>query len=408
MLLIPALIAFAPLAFAAIPAPAGPEITSHAELREALRSAKPGDTITLAATTFEGTLTVTDLHGEKDKPIVIRGASSERRPTFRNRAGQPGGEGIHLSHVSYITLENIGIQGTDSNGLNIDDGGRLDSPSVGVTVRNIFIDGIVATGNIDAIKLSGLKDFTIERCNINRWGNGGSAIDMVGCRDGTIRDCEINGLGSEASGIQAKGGSRDIAIQKCFLKNAGYRAFNIGGSTGLQFFRPKPEGFEAARITVEGCIINGSDTAAAFVGVDGATFRFNTTFGFKRWAIRILQENRAEGFVPSRKGDVTDNIFYFDDLNERNPPQAANIGDATDAASFSFARNFWFWDHGKVRMNLPSAEKDGRVDVNPELFDTLKGGQYWSSSGAAKDAGAHAWKPTTTKPAADAPKKNAR
>jgi hypothetical protein len=40
--------------------------------------------------------------------------------------------------------------------------------------------------NHDGIELSGVRDFrlercTVERCMVERWGRGGSAVDVVGC-----------------------------------------------------------------------------------------------------------------------------------------------------------------------------------------------------------------------------------
>jgi hypothetical protein len=97
-------------------------------------------------------------------------------------------------------------------------------------------------------------------------------------------------------GIQVKGGSSNIRIVRCRLEHAGSRAIQLGGSTGLQFFRPPlkagQEHAEARNLTVEGCTIIGSTGAIAFVGVDGAIVRFNKIYRPKRWAIRILQETR--------------------------------------------------------------------------------------------------------------------
>ena len=52
----------------------------------------------------------------------------------------------------------------------------------------------------------------------------------------------------------------------------------MGGSTGMNYFRPKGARYEAKDIRVEGCVFVGSDAPVAFTGVDGATFRYNTIY----------------------------------------------------------------------------------------------------------------------------------
>ena len=102
--------------------------------------------------------------------------------------------------------------------------------------------------------------------------------------------------------MQAKGGSADILVRACRFEHAGQRAVNLGGSTGLPFFRPEPQGFEARDITVEDCSFVGSLAPVAFVGVDGAVVRHNTIYRPRRWAFRILQETRGPDSCPAATG----------------------------------------------------------------------------------------------------------
>ena len=116
---------------------------------------------------------------------------------------------------------------------------------------------------------------------------------MVGCHRGEIVACTFrHGDTVGDHGVQAKGGSSDVVIRRCRFEHAGQRAVNLGGSTGLAFFRPKPEGYEAKNITVEDCTFDGSMAPIAFVGVDGAIVRHNTIYRPRRWGFRILQETQ--------------------------------------------------------------------------------------------------------------------
>ena len=51
---------------------------------------------------------------------------------------------------------------------------------------------------------------------------GGSGIDMVGCHDGRILNCDFRHRGDNgANGVQTKGGSSNVAIQRCRFENIG-------------------------------------------------------------------------------------------------------------------------------------------------------------------------------------------
>ncbi|WP_165226419.1 right-handed parallel beta-helix repeat-containing protein [Aquisphaera insulae] len=337
-------------------------------LRDALARARPGESILLAPGEYRGDVMVQGLHGEPGKPIVLRASDPKRPPVFRD-----GTTGLHLSRVAHVELRDLIVIGATGNGVNIDDGGTLDRPSHHVLVRNLVIRDIGPTGNRDGLKLSGVDDFRVEGCTIERWGSGGSGIDMVGCHRGEIVGSTFrHGDTTGDSGVQAKGGSRDIVIRRCRFEHAGQRAVNLGGSTGLAFFRPRLEGHEAKEITVEDCTFDGSMTPVAFVGVDGASVRHNTIYRPRRWGFRILQENRAPGFVPCRNGQFTDNLIAFRS-DEMVVP--ANIGDATAPQSFTLTRNAWYCldASGRSRPSLPIPEKDGTYGIDPGFRDAEAG-----------------------------------
>lgn len=391
-------------------------VASLGELRAAALKARAGDRLVLKAGVHEGSLHLEGLRGEEGKPIVIAGevrAGEEHQD--RRRVADPDGTGggtgsgtgggtgsgtgsgttirggVQLSRSSWVVIEDLVVEGSAGNGINVDDGGDRGNPARGVVVRRVVVRDVGRkagrNANLDGIKLSGLVGFRVEDCVIERWGGGGSGIDMVGCREGVIEGCVLRGggegagVGSGASGIQMKGGSREVVVRGCRLEHAGGRAVNIGGSTGLEFFRPpldeagagvgKGERFEAAGITVERCVIIGSDAAVAFVGVDGAEVRFNTIHHPRRWVVRILQETREPGFVACRGGKFTDNLIVFDVVGAGR----VNVGDATEPGTFVFARNWWYCDAepGRSKPALPTPEEKGVYGVDPGLKDAAGG-----------------------------------
>lgn len=336
------------------------KVSNAAELRAALSAAKPGTRVLLAGGNYGGGFQFANLRGEEGQPIVIAAATPENPPVFRDAP-----VAFHFSNPAYLELHNLVFTKLTVNGLNIDDGtGTTNASARGVVLRGLRVTDIGGNGNHDGLKLSGLWDFRVVDCVIERWGTrGGSAIDMVGCHRGVIEGSTFRHTNPEppnCSGVQAKGGSSDITIRGNRFESAGGRAVNIGGSTGLKYFRPpltaNGEHAEARNLRVEGNTFIGASTPVAFVGVDGAVVRFNTIERPSRWAIRILQENTAPGFVACRNGEFTDNTILFESTRG-----TVNVGSGTAPKTFKFARNWWYCtdNPGRSRPQLPVAEVDG-------------------------------------------------
>ena len=346
-------------------------VADRASLEEALRSARPGTTILLAPGDYDGGLRAERLAGKEGAPIVIRAADAESPPRIRG-----GRNALHLSDAVHVEIRDLVIEKCATNGMNVDDGGSFETPSAHVTFRGVTFRDIGSGGNHDGLKLSGVVDFRVEDCRFERWGRGGSGIDMVGCHRGVIDASTFReGDPQGANAVQMKGGSRDITVRRCRFEDAGGRGVNLGGSTGLPYFRPRPEGYEAKDLVVEDCVFVGGGAPVAFVGVDGATVRHNVIYHPGRWVLRILQETRGEDFVPSRNGRFESNIVVYRSSDVRT---LVNIGDGTDPASFRFSGNLWFCADRPERSeagarSLPTSEKDGIYGKDPRFEDPAKG-----------------------------------
>jgi hypothetical protein len=344
------------------------DVKDDAGLRRAIAEARPGTTIRVAPGDYAGGVYARDLHGAAGEPIVIRAADPAHPPAFRG-----GSFAFQISRASHVELRDLVVEKATDNGINIDDGGELTKPSHHIVLAGLTIRDVGPDGNHDGVKLSGLADFRVEGCTLERWGRGGSGIDMVGCRDGEIVGCTFrHGDEEGANAVQMKGGTRAVAVRRCRFEHAGHRAVNLGGSTGLPFFRPRPEGFEAKDLTVEDCTFIGSAAAVAFVGVDGAAVRRNVIYRPKSWAFRILQENRGEGFVHSRNGEIAGNLIVFraDEMKT-----AVNVGADTAPQTFTFAGNAWYALDAprRSRPNLPVPEAGGVYGVEPHFLDAEAG-----------------------------------
>lgn len=355
------------------------------QLRQAVRQAQPGTTIAIAPGEYAGDLYLENVRGEEGRPITLTGAEPDDPPVFVG-----GRQGIHLQHPRHVTLAHIVVEGTQSNGINIDDGGTMRASATGIVLRHVTVRDVRMSGNHDGIKLSGLSDFRIENCLVERWGDGAQGIDMVGCHRGHVTGTTLRDGGATATGITMKGGSERITIERCHFDNAGARAVNVGGSTGMAFFRPQPPPpYEARAITVTRCTFVGADTPVAFVGVDGARFTWNTVYRPRRWAARILQETTGEDFVPSRDGVYAHNLVVFRSDELRT---AVNVGPGTQAESFTFAGNWWYCEDAPDRSEprLPVAEREGVYGRDPQLRDPENGDLRPAADSPARQVGAHA------------------
>jgi len=355
------------------------------ELQDAVAQVKPGTKILMAPGNYPGGLYFRDMKGEPGKPIVIAALDPEHPPVI-----QGGSNCIHLANIAHVELHNLILSDARANGINIDDGGSYETPSHHIVLRGLMVRDVGPEGNRDGIKLSGLDDLRVENCTVERWGSGGSGIDMVGCHRGVIEGCTFrHGDRTGSNAVQTKGGSSEITMRGCRFEHAGSRAVNVGGSTGLRFFRPEPQGYEAKDITVEGCTFIGSQAPVAFVGVDGAVFRFNTIYRPVRWVLRILQETRKPEFVPSRNGHFIDNIVAF-----RSDEVAAtvNIGPDTGPETFKFARNFWYCldDPARSSPDLPTSESDGIYGVDPQFRNAEEGDLKLKADSPARKMGSEA------------------
>lgn len=300
-------------------------------LSQAAAVAAPGDTILFHAGIYNGGQFYANLQGSPGNPIVIMPVPGD---TVIHRGGNTAWQ---LSDAAYLQIHHLIFEQQAANGFNMDDGGDYTTPTHHIFFEHCIFRDMNASGNNDLLKLSGLDSFEIRHCTFLNGAAGGSGIDMVGCHFGVIANNHFENMGSNA--IQAKGGTQHIRMEGNFFKNCGARSVNLGGSTGLQFFRPIDATFEAADLQVYSNIFIGSDAPVAYVGCERVEVVNNTMYLPVRWALRILQETvDTARFVKCGNNSFRNNIIY------RNSSLSTdcNIGPNTDPQSFRFSNNLWF------------------------------------------------------------------
>ncbi|MHB0958033.1 MAG: right-handed parallel beta-helix repeat-containing protein [Pirellulaceae bacterium] len=361
-------------------------VNSTDALRSAVARATAGTTILIAPGDYSGGMSFRDISGSAEAPIVIKGADAKSPPLF-----QGGAQAIHLADCNYMTLGNLIVDGCTMNGINCDDGGSISTPMHHLVLENVTIRHIGPQGNHDGLKMSGVDQFIIRNCTFSGWG--GSGIDMVGCHQGVVEDCYFHGEtgfdNSEA--LQMKGGCADILVQCCFFDRAGGRGLNLGGSTGLPYFRPSVGDFESTRLLVAGNRFYGSQAPVAWPTASHNRVVQNTIVLPDKWIGRILQETNDPRFKPSHHGVFEKNVVIFD--RRVGQPEFINVGPGTAAETWEFIGNAWFDTEGSRKPQLPGTETDSIHQVDPGLVDVgLPTMRSTSRDPRLKDVGAQAWK----------------
>jgi hypothetical protein len=340
---------------------------TYANPRLACLDAKPGDTVLIHPGEYQGAFFIENISGTANASIMIRGIDRDS-VIFKG-----GSESMHFSDCSYMIIENITVNGQTSNGMNCDDAGTFDTPTHHMIFRNLTFSGMGASGNNDQLKLSGLDDFVIENCIFENGSPGGSGADMVGCHKGIFRNNIFRKSGSNC--IQAKGGTRYIRIEQNSFIDGGQRALNLGGSTGLEFFRPLNATHEAADLMVTGNVFVRSVTPMAYVGSVRVSVTNNTIIDPERWVFRILQETvDPNRFEPCGNNIFQNNLVVFRSTISRH----VNIGGNTAPQTFLLRNNLWFNvdnPSGSKPQEAQLTETNSLYGIDPEL-ESYQNGDY--------------------------------
>lgn len=334
-------------------------------LENATINVQPGDTIMMRSGVYTTSSYIPMLQGTADRWITLTAKDNEE-VVFRGQS-----TAMQLSDPAYLRISKLNFESQTANGVNIDDGGSYETPANNIIIENCEWRSMNASGNNDMLKMSGVDHFIIRNCKFSNGSAGGSGIDFVGCHFGIIENCIFENQGSNS--IQNKGATSQITIQKNLFINGGFRALNIGGSTGLDFFRPLGTKYEAKEIFVYSNIFIGSQAPIAFVGSINCDVVNNTIYLPAKWAIRILQENTNEGFAKCSNNSFVNNVVYVNN-SASNP--TLNIGSNTIPETFYFANNLWYNrdNNNWVGPNLPVSETNGIKNIDPIISEDSKKG----------------------------------
>lgn len=133
------------------------DVSDAQGLARALKSVADGDALKIAPGIYPGGNRVAGI-----SRLTIEAADKENKPIFKG-----GSEAWHFSRTPGLKLRNLSVQGQTANGINIDDGGEMNHPVIGIQLEGIDVANIGPKGNFDGIKCSGIKSLEILNCSVN-------------------------------------------------------------------------------------------------------------------------------------------------------------------------------------------------------------------------------------------------
>ncbi|MGI9012674.1 MAG: right-handed parallel beta-helix repeat-containing protein [Phycisphaerales bacterium] len=351
---------------------------------------RPGDEIILfpgrhLPARFEG------LDGNHQQPIIIRSLDP------RNPAVIIADEfGIALTRPRYVHLRDIHIVGARKCGILLSDGlnAKLEQSGAffkaNVQISNLQIRGTGPIGDADAVRIEGLQEVQLASMRIEGWAD--CAIEIVGCRFIDIEACIFKPLPDHAQriGLNARAGSQTISVRDSLFLDAAVTAISAGGPSEAYEFRPaladsagadieeNLKGRKAAdgsrrpevdQLSIERCLVRGSDTAIKLVGAASVTLRSSTIIQPRvRVLHAVLLSERDERCQNITSGlTLGENIFiYAADL--KRPFEWSAI----DVDSMRIEENLWYMTDAEastqVALDLPAESTFPQIiGIHPEL-----------------------------------------
>jgi hypothetical protein len=347
-----------------------------ASIAGALKAAKPGDRITVAAGKYDCSNTYVDgstgaAQGTMDHPIWIRGDAGAVVD-----CGDPvngTGTALMLVGVHYIVVE--GIEFTNAGGHIL----HVYGSSNGVLFKNVHAH----RAGLACLKASQSDGVSVEDSELSDAGlagdpskaTSGQIIDYVGVHNSLVARSKIhgavgNGMGSPANiAVQFKGGSHDIILAQNEIYAAN-TAVNLGGSTGAQFFDPQDADYEGQNVVAYANVVTGPmDVAFSAIGCHQCAVYNNTVVApIGSQALRMLPGATPQGGTSHTIGfTVENNLFSF----VGNGPQDLFNATPDDQAGVVQQANLFFAS-GKpassIYSDVPVVGAPGNIlDMDPVL-----------------------------------------
>jgi hypothetical protein len=290
-----------------------------------LRGLSPGDELILMPGRHEAGR-IANIKGTAKQPIVIRGLSADKPSIIIADR-----DGLEIEGVRHLRIELLTITGATINGLTVsppsvrttaDEPGRW---RCDLTLRDLTVERTGPTGRRDAIRIAGVSHVDLQRCAVEGWG--GAAIDILDSEHVKIDSCRMQGLAdhSQDAGIQVRGGSEQVRISNCTLREPGRFGLRIGGPGepdpvgGL----PAPSGpaarpdrtGQASRVNISRCVIEAAVCPISFSGSRRCTVRNVTIIRPLWWVVAVdipVEDGQSLPAVSSKHLVFSSNLITWE------------------------------------------------------------------------------------------------
>ena len=352
---------------------------------------RPGDELVLDRG-IHPNFTLTDLRGERDRPIVIRGEVGEEPAKFPYV--QAGATGIHLVRPHHVVVRDLMAGNGTGSLLTIE--GETDAAKppldANVAVTNVRLMQTQPEAAQVAIRVRGVSRVDMRDITVKGWNAAAAVFENAS-------QCSLNACVLDADralpqrvGVRVMQGCSQIALGGLtFAPNVGV-GFRLGDCDGAPADAPA-----ASRVLVRRCCLPDAQVFAWLGAVEDAYIESNTATGVRRSVLAA-----GETCAAPRNVLLQGNLFSW------LPGTLDRIGDMPPTIAPESVRlmaNLWF------SSELPGAfEVIGRpfgVELQPQVFDVDPKVEDRSGEPRTDAAKAFGWKSTTVRVPPPKPKTGA-
>jgi len=282
----------------------GSESAPLRSIQTALDKATPGTAVMVKAGTYDGNVRFYN-SGTPDAPIQLVSADGAGKATIRatdQSVSTVKGLGVHDIVVKGFTVDGA----SNSNGIQFSQQGSDFSK----LVKNVVIrDNTVLSSGQDSIKISQADKIWV--VNNHTKGSGGQGIDFVATNDSVLAYNHIEGVTSD-NALTVKGGSTRVLVEGNLVHDADVDAIKIGGWTGVEFFRPGYDTYEAKDIQVIGNEVHSvGQRALMFIGAQNAVATNNFLHPENSYGatVELARSSMYHDVFNTKNITLKDNVF---------------------------------------------------------------------------------------------------
>lgn len=360
--------------------------TAFASVRKAATQLVPGDEVRVAAGHY-GCNVFVNVQATADHPVWIHSSDGPLQAVLDCGGTQYG---VMFGQASYVALDGFDIGNTSlSHVVHVNSG----------PLNNGFPDHILITHNhlhhagLTCIKMSGgwnvdVIDNELDHSQDQGPQNQGQLLDMVGAQDVRVIGNRLHDV-VDQPGIQAKGGSTDVLIDRNVV-TAADGGINLGGVTAPDSFYPPDADYEGLRVVATNNVLVSTQVAAAFWGCHDCAFTNNSVvMTDPHQPVRFHNGTTPTGGVSTvQNPQLIDNLFSF----ATRPQDLLNATPLDNAATLVQSHNLFYCATrpiAEVFSDIPvgDASTGTLLDVDPQLTDPESGDLTLQPSSPALDTG---------------------